>query len=347
MGRSILSAWAAARALLGALAAAGLLALAAAPVSAAPPPPGLAAQVKPSLPAHHYAPYIDTSSGQSVAQAATASGVRFFTLAFVISGSGCRATWNGSTSVTGGFYKADIGRLRAMGGDVVVSFGGAAGTELGLSCRSVASLQAQYQSVIDSYGLSAVDFDVEGSALGNRAANDRRNKAIAGLQAAARAHGKTLTISYTLPVDTTGLPADAVSLVRNAKANGVDVGLVNIMTMDYGGRHEMGQAAVAAATAEFKQLQAIFPGRTAAQLWAMQGNTPMIGVNDDGEVFTLKDAQTLTAFAQQKGITRLAMWSLGRDRACPGGPGGPAKDNCSGVVQQPWQFSKAFNQVTR
>src|SRR5213078_4065184 len=112
MGRSILSAWAAARGLLGVLLAGGLLALAAAPASAALLPPGLAAPLaaKPGLPAHQYAPYIDTSSGQSVAQAATASGVRFFTLAFVISGSGCRATWNGSTSVTGGFYKADVAR---------------------------------------------------------------------------------------------------------------------------------------------------------------------------------------------------------------------------------------------
>jgi chitinase len=101
MGRSILAAWTTARTLLGVVSAGRLLVLGAAPASAAVLPTAGVARAKPALPAHHYAPYIDTSSGQSVAQAATASGVGFFTLAFDISRGGCRASWNGSTSVTG------------------------------------------------------------------------------------------------------------------------------------------------------------------------------------------------------------------------------------------------------
>ena len=42
----------------------------------------------------------------------------------------------------------------------------------------------------------------------------------------------------------------------------------------------MGDLAISAANATFTQIKAIFTGKTDAQLWAMIGVTPMIGVND-------------------------------------------------------------------
>src|SRR5437660_8633243 len=229
------------------------------------------------FPGQFFAPYVDTSSGLSLTQSARASGTLFYSLGFVINGHGsCLAEWNGDgTPVTGGFYQSDIASLRAMGGDAIPSFGGAAGIELGQACRDVSSLQAQYQSVITNYGFTAVDFDIEGAAVADPPSVDRRNKAIAGLQA-----HQSLTVSYTLPVLPSGLTQDGINLLQNAVANHVNVNVVNIMTMDYGGNPEMGQAAVDAANSLFNQLKAIFPGRSDAQIWAMQGNTPMIGVND-------------------------------------------------------------------
>ena len=44
--------------------------------------------------------------------------------------------------------------------------------------------------------------------------------------------------------------------------------------------------------------------------------TPMIGSNDDpAEVFTVADAQKVTAWASTHQIGMIGMWSLGRDTA--------------------------------
>jgi chitinase len=66
------------------------------------------------------------------------------------------------------------------------------------------------------------------------------------------------------------------------------------------------------------------------------GATPMIGQNDvAGEVFTVADARALNAFAIDKGLARLSMWSLNRDRTC--GANYPdvttVSNSCSGVDQ--------------
>ena len=304
----------------------------------------------PGFPAHYFAPYVDTSLGTPVnlTQTAQQDGDKFFTLAFILSGgSGCQAMWNGVTSVDSGFYASDINSLRGMGGDVAISFGGAAGIELGQQCGDVASLQAAYQSVIDNYQVTHLDFDIEGAAVADPTSIDRRNKAIAGLERA----NSGLFVSYTLPVLPTGLTQDGINLLQNAVGNGVHVSVVNIMTMDYGGGfppNQMGQNAIQAGQSLFNQLQSIFPSASSSQLWAMEGNTPMIGVNDvQPEVTTLQDAQTITTWAEQNGITELAMWSVGRDQPCPGGQtGGSASATCSGVSQQPLDFSRVFNAFT-
>src|SRR2546429_3108750 len=139
----------------------------------------------PGFPAHYFAPYVDTSAGLSVAQSARESGTMFYTLGFVLNGHGsCVAEWNGDgTLVSSGFYQSDIASLRAMGGNVIPSFGGAAGIELGQACQDVSSLQAQYQSVITNYGFTAVDLDIQGAAPADPPSVDPRNKAIAGLHA--------------------------------------------------------------------------------------------------------------------------------------------------------------------
>ena len=121
------------------------------------------------FPAHLFAPYIDMLQypTPSLAGLATATGQKYFSMAFVVSGSGCQANWGGYYTMSQNFEVNDVAALRAQGGDVIVSFGGATGTELALACSTVSTLQAQYQAVIDKYNLTRVDFDVEGTALGN------------------------------------------------------------------------------------------------------------------------------------------------------------------------------------
>ncbi|PYX94482.1 MAG: hypothetical protein DMG67_01455 [Acidobacteria bacterium] len=142
-------------------------------------------------------------------QISSASGIKFFTMAFIIDGGGCTPVWGGigpisSESTFAGF----ISNLRSAGGDVVISFGGAAGSELAQVCSSVSSLQAAYQAVINKYNVKMLDFDIEGAAVGDQTSIDRRSQALANLAAA----NSGLKISLTLPVNPTGLDNNGVGV---------------------------------------------------------------------------------------------------------------------------------------
>ncbi len=295
-----------------------------------------AANPGPGFPAHYAAPYAEMWNNPSTLMTAyNATGNKYYTLAFIVSQGTCNATIDGDTPVTDAGWNSAINSLRAVGGDVIASFGGASGTEL-TSCSTVASMQAQYKKVIDQFNLTRIDLDIEGSILNDTAANDRRNTALANLQAQYAAAGKTLAVDYTLPVNPTGLESNSISLLQNAKSHNLNVNLVNIMTMDYGPAMDMGQAAISAANALHTQLGQIWTTKTSAQLWAMEGNCPMIGVNDTAaEVFTIQDAQELESFAASNGIQELTFWSLGRDNS-----------GSSGTSQSNYQFTNIFKAIT-
>ncbi|WP_211278729.1 chitinase, partial [Mycobacterium lacus] len=237
--------------------------------------------------------------------------------------------------------------LHNGGVDATISFGGAANQELAQTTTSVTALTAKYQSVIDAYGIHKLDFDIEGAAQADLASLTRRSQAIAALQAAGNANSTPVQVSFTLPVMTTGLTADGMRVVQNAIANGVDIGHVNVMAMDYYDPNlsyegKMGDYAIQAATAVHDQLVPLYPSKTDAQIWSMIDVTPMIGVNDDpNEIFTLADAQKLTTFAEQKGMGGLHMWSINRDYP---GPVGTLSNTSSGVAQDTWDYSHIFGQ---
>ncbi|MFG2713170.1 cellulose binding domain-containing protein [Streptomyces goshikiensis] len=289
-----------------------------------------------------FAPYVDTSLYPSydLLDTAAKTGVKEFNLAFVTSGGACSPLWGGTTALDADRVASQIAALRAKGGDVRVSFGGAAGSELGLVCTSAGSLAAAYGKVVDTYGLTKVDFDIEGAALPDTAANTRRAQAIAQLQ---KSH-PGLDVSFTLPVMPEGLTQPGVDLVANARQNGVAISAVNIMAMDYGPAYggDMGGYAVQAATATQAQLKGVL-GLSDAAAWKAVAVTPMIGVNDvSSEVFTVQDATQLVEFARAKGLGWLAMWSGARDKQCPGGAKNSADPTCSSILQEPLAFTKAF-----
>ncbi|GLV85640.1 sugar hydrolase [Streptomyces lavendulae subsp. lavendulae] len=290
-----------------------------------------------------FAPYVDTSlyPAYDLLDTVARTGVKEFHLAFVTSGGGCSPLWGGVTDLASDKVAAQIGALRAKGGDVRVSFGGAAGRELALNCASTDDLAAAYGKVIDQYRLTKVDFDIEGAALPDTAANTRRAQAIARLQ---KSH-PGLDVAFTLPVMPEGLTQPGVALLADAKKNGVRIDAVNIMAMDYGPAYggDMGQYAIQAATATQAQLKGVL-GLSDQAAWKAVAVTPMIGVNDVAtEVFSVPDATQLVEFAASKGIGRLAMWSAARDKQCAAGAVDHADATCSSVVQQPLAFTKAFS----
>jgi regulation of enolase protein 1 (concanavalin A-like superfamily) len=283
-----------------------------------------------ALPNKVFMPYVDTSLWPtfSLTNCNKLTGQKYFMLAFVLSGSGNQPMWNGVTPMSDHFMLADIQALRGKGGDVAVSFGGAAGTPIDSTITDVNSLVNAYSLVIDTYSLTWIDFDIEGFWIADSASVSRRNQAAAKLQA----KYPGLRISYTLPVMQTGLTQDGINVINGAKSAGVKIYCVNVMAMDYGGAvSDMAAAADSAATATHNQ--------TLLDI----GITPMIGQNDaQGEIFTLANARTVLSFANGLNyVNTLAFWSAGRDNGgCPGST--TASATCSGLSQTNFQFTATW-----
>jgi hypothetical protein len=295
-----------------------------------------------------FAPYVDTSLFPpfSLTSVAASTGVKQFNLAFVVSGGGCTPEWGGTTAIGDNPVAAEISALRAMGGDVRVSFGGEDGSELAQTCTSVSQLAAAYQQVISTYDLNKIDFDIEGAAIDDTAANAVRDQALAQLEA----QDPGLQVSFTLPVEPSGLTQDGIDLLDGAVSAGVKIAAVNVMAMDFGDANApdpatmMGTYAIDAATATDAQIAGVL-GISDAAAWAKVAVTPMTGQNDQtDEVFTIADAQQLESFAAAKHLAWLSMWSAGRDQECSGGVDTTASPTCSGIVQTPQEFMETLGQ---
>ena len=307
-----------------------------------------------------YAPYVDVTIYPTplVDQIGVRQGIQQFNLAFVVAGSGCVPSWGGVQAIGGGASSdlltaigTSITNFRAKGGDVAVSFGGANGTPLMQACSTVPALKTAYQTVLDTYGLSRVDFDIEGASQQDTAAVARNFQAVAQLQSDFAAKGKTLHVTLTLPAMPYGLTQDGINIVNAAIQNKVAFDAVNLMTMDYGPANiDMGAAAISAAQALYSQLDTAYKAvgqiKTSAQLWQLVGVTPMIGMNDvQGETFTLANAQSVLNTASTNGYGMVGNWSISRDQSCPNN-GAYTSPTCSGIVQKPYDFAAVFKQLT-
>ena len=307
-----------------------------------------------------YAPYFETWTADSIPAIAAKSGARYFSLAFLqtAEAGSCALTWNGTKTqpVPGPHYKAQIASLRQLGGDVMPTFGGfsadSTGTEIADSCTSVSKIAADYEAVITAYHVTRLDMDVEVNSLANLAGIDRRNKAIALVEAWARRCGRPLQVQYTLPVEPTGLEADALHVLKNAVADGARVDTVNIMTFDYYLASEpkplnMGTEAITAARNVHSQLAALYRGYSQQRLWAMEGITILPGIDDypgKTEITYLADTRRILGFARANGLGLLSIWAIERDNG--GCPGTIDSNSCSGIKQPTWAFSHLLEPFT-
>ena len=316
----------------------------------------------------YYSPYVDMANWPvpNLTAIAQARGASLFNLGFIQSTSDGKAGWGGySVLAPGGTdsqaqsIDASIAALKAAGGDVMVSFGGAAGISLaeyaashGKSAQQLADI---YAGVVDAYGLNRIDFDIEGAAIANQAAMTLNSQALKLLQTS----HPDLEIWYTLPVLPTGLTSDGINVVDQALKAGVKVDGVNVMAMDYGDNaapvtgpnaKTMGAYAIQSAQSTYDQMTPLFAKYGQTFNWRQIGVTPMIGVNDiESEVFTVADAQALEDFARTRGIGMVSMWSERRDT--PGTPGRSTPDTSgldvpAGSFSNIWKDYGTVNTVT-
>jgi chitinase len=289
---------------------------------------GPAAAAGAAFPAHFAAPYLQISSSDAGDMAAdqAATGLKDYTLAFLTPQSGCTPQWeDGGNSV--GAFASQISAIQAAGGNVIVSFGGESGGELAQTCTNVSQLTAAYQNVVNTYGVTRLDFDIEGGVLSDTAATSLRDQALAALQA----EDPSVQVDFTLAVSPQGLPTGTGSeyaLLQDAKAKGVKVSIVNIMTMDFGaGSNDLADAE-SAAQGTAGELASLY-GISTSAAYGMMGLTPIAGTNDDGTVFSTSNASSLESFAASNGVAELSFWEVdGYDK----GTG--------------YQYSSIFNQIT-
>jgi chitinase len=279
------------------------------------------------------APYIDVNNWPPfpMTEAAKATGNLYYTLAFILDDGRGNPAFGGTNPL--GWYMDEITKLRAMGGDCIISFGGANGAPLAVSIKDVNTLVAAYQKVIDMYKCKWLDFDVEGGAM-EKTSVDRRNQALVILQR----NNPNVKINYTLPVMPDGLDHNGLMIIKSAKASGLGVNCLNVMAMDYGqNNQQMGQAAISAGKAVKRQLVAEgYPNTTV-------GLCPMIGKNDTaGETFSLANAREMLDFVKSVDyVSLISFWSMNRDITQANDGIGPLFANSS-VKQNQYDFVNIF-----
>jgi cellulose synthase/poly-beta-1,6-N-acetylglucosamine synthase-like glycosyltransferase len=306
-----------------------------------------------------FAPYVDATLTPAYQfQSPSDDPAQQSVLGFVTaaSASSCTPSWGGAYTLAAANQQLALGsriaQLQQNGQQAIVSFGGQAHTPLDVACSTAVGLASAYQSVISTYHLSTIDLDIEGAALDNAAARQRRAQAIAALEKA----NPKLSVWLTLPVEATGLQDNAATVIRTMLASHVSIAGVNVMTMDFSSvpaaGSTMAQSAEAALNATHQQLTTLYPEYgihlRAQQIWQRLGATVMIGQNDmQGENFTVGDAKALTSFAGKNHLGRVSLWSINRDSQCGASYSqtGLLSASCSGTPQSGLQFSQIFGQL--
>ena len=278
------------------------------------------------------APYLDVTASTDISEIYVKTGQASMVASFVLAdkSGGCTPTWGGSAAIGDGAVKASLAKISAAGGKVVVATGGESGTYLETAC-SVSGLASAYEKALDAVGSNYLDVDIE-----RTVAPATVTAALATVQ---QARGTAITLTLPVGGAEQGLTDSAIALLTSAKNAGLDV-TVNAMTMNFTAAGDWGTAMTRAAEAVKDDLASVWTDRTDAQLYAMLGVTPMIGVNNTGGTTTLAAAKTLLAWAETKGLGFVRFWSVNRDNGdCADGS---VSARCSGIGQDDYAFTALF-----
>ncbi|MER7755012.1 chitinase [Kitasatospora sp. NPDC097643] len=325
--------------LAAALVPAALLLAPATGAAAAPGAPAAAPAVT-AVPGMAAAPYeyLGWGNPQKPTDVMKATGVKWFTLAFVLSDGGCNPAWDGTRPLTGGSDAAAISQIRAAGGDVVVSVGGWSGNKLGEKCTSASALAGAYQKVIDAHRLKALDIDIENTEFGNATVRQRVVDALKIV----KTRNPGIVTYITMGTTPTGPDATGKDLIKRGAAAGLANDGWVVMPFDFGGHSgSMGQATVGALDGLKAAVKSAYGyGDDAA--YRHIGVSSMNGKTDQaGESVTTGDFRTILGYARQHHLARFAFWAVNRDRACGSGTGA---DACSGIAQSPYEFTRIVAQ---
>ncbi|WP_326719456.1 MULTISPECIES: fibronectin type III domain-containing protein [unclassified Streptomyces] len=280
------------------------------------------------------APYLYLGWGDppAVSTVMNSTGIKWFTMAFILSSGGCSPAWDGSRALTGGNDQSVINSIRAAGGDIVPSIGGWSGNKLGPNCSTPEALAGAYQQVINAYGLKAIDIDIENTdEFENEVVQDRILNALRIV----KANNPGLRTIITFGTTTTGPTYWGNRLIERASALGANIDVFTIMPFDFGGGADMYGNTVNATEGLKTKLKSTF-GWDDTTAYAHIGISGMNGLSDQQELTSPTTWTQIRDWSNSHHIARLAFWSVNRDRPCAGGG---VVSNCSGISQNNWQFT--------
>jgi hypothetical protein len=282
--------------------------------------------------------YFGWGSPQNPTTVMSSTGIKQFTLAFMLSDGGCNPKWDGTRALTGGNDQSKINAIRAAGGDVVVSFGGWDGKKLGEKCTSASALAGAYQKVINAYKLRAIDIDIENTEFGSGTVRQRVISALKTIQN----NNPGIKIYVTFGTTPSGPDGAGLDLIKKGKAAGLSVTGWTIMPFDFGGHSgSMGSATKSAADGLKNAVKSAY-GYSDATAYAHIGISSMNGKTDESdETVTTGDFNTILSYAKSHHIARFTFWSVNRDRQCSSGSD---PDACSGISQASYAFTKIIAQ---
>lgn len=260
------------------------------------------------------------------------TGVKFFNLGFIqstgkIENNKVKWGWGGfsvlnednndNTQYQG--MKQSIKELRDIGGDVTLAFGGLNGVTFWEQTQDVNVLYNTYKEIVDGYGLTRIDLDIEGGAAQSKALNITNAKAIKKVQ-----DETGVDVVLTLPVLPSGLTSVQLDVLEAYLSQGVDVELVNIMTMCYGSGtllpgENYGTASIRAIDNTKNQVQHYFKkyantSLTDSESYKKVGTTSSIGFEGEAHpIFGADWAKLVVDHSIEKGLGMTSFWSMNRD----------------------------------
>ena len=282
--------------------------------------------------------WVPTSTGYSIGgvadigKIASETDLRYFNLAFINPSSTDAVADDGTINWCWGGYDiisknnpsngqyqgiiAAIENVRKLGGDITISVGGQLGHAPWVVSNSEQKLYEMYKDIIGTYNLTRLDLDIEESNQGETE-NQINAKAIKRVQ-----DETGVKIILTIPIMPDGWKEKQLKVINAYLDAGVNIELINSMTMCYGygvaDTEDYGDASIRAMESANKQLREIYKNRgvtlSEAEAYAKMGATISVGYESTlYPTFTSEMASKVAAHARQKSYGMLSFWSVGRD----------------------------------
>lgn len=212
--------------------------------------------------------------------------------------------------------KKTIDDAKKMGAMVTISVGGQLGDAPWIVTQNVDKLEKMYGEIIEAYDLKRLDLDIEESNQ-VQSANAANAKAIKRVQ---DKYGIDLVL--TIPIMPSGWQDKQVKIIKAYLDEGVNISLINSMTMCYGtgvySGEDYGDASIRAIENSIEQMKDIYrsygKNLTDKQAYSMTGATVDIGYESSlYPTFTTAMAAKVVAHAKEHKYGMLSYWSLNRD----------------------------------